>query len=262
MTTLRDMQIMVRDAVFEAETDGPALRAVSRHLNAGSGMTPAEHLLIYRRAILGTLVRALGNIYPVSRRLLGQQFFDAMARVYARETPSRSPDLARYGEDFFRFIANFEPAAELPYLPDVAKLEWHWHRAFHAADEADIDFATLSEVAETDMSRIVFRLPVSASLLASDYPVHRIWQVNQDDWKADQCVDLDQGGVRLIIWRRDHDMRIDEVDERSWWLLNAIGEGISLGELSASADADDLDSLLPGCVQQGWIGGFEQVITN
>lgn len=258
MTTLRDMQMMVRDAVFEAEADGPALRAVSRHLNAGSGMTPAEHLLIYRRAILGTLVRALDNIYPVCRRLTGQQFFEAMARVYARETPSRSADLAHYGGDFCTFIATFDPAAELPYLPDVAGLEWHWHRAFHAADEAGLDFAALGEIAETDRSRIVFRLPASASLIASDYPVHRIWQVNQDDWDGDQHVDLDQGSVRLIVWRRDHDMRIDEVDERAWWLLSAIGEGMSFGEISASADADDLDSLLPGCVRQGWIGGFRQ----
>lgn len=251
--------MMVRDAVFEASSDGPALQAVSQHLNASPGMTSAEHLLIYRRAILGTLVRAMGQIYPVCGRLTGQQFFDAMARVYARQTPSRCADLAHFGADFCDFIANFEPAEELPYLPDVARLEWHWHRAFHAAAGTRFDFAELSKAAAVDMGRIVFRLPASATLIASDYPVHRIWQVNQAEWDGDQHVDLDQGGVRLIVWRQDHDMRIDEVDEPSWPLLNAIAEGMSLSEISALAWADELDSVLPNCVQQGWIGGFENV---
>ncbi len=258
MNSLLEMQTLVRDAVFEAQDDGPALQAISEHILASSGITPAEHLLIYRRAILGTLVSALANIYPVCHRLAGEKFFANMARIYVRQTPSRSPDLANYGKDFAGFITNFEPAAELAYLPDVARLEWHWHRAFHAADETGMDFAELAEVAETDMRRIVFRLPASARLIESDYPVHRIWQVNQDDWDGDQHIDLNQGSVQLIVWRRNHDMRIDELDTQSWRLLNAIAAGMSFGELSTSTDINNLDALLPACVQHGWIGSFEQ----
>ena len=257
MNSLHDMQTMVRDALFETAHDGSALQAVSKHIKASPGIPAAEHLLIYRRAILGTLVAALSNIYPVCKRLVGEQFFAGMARKYIRLTPSRSPDLANYGAGFAEFITSFEPAAELAYLPDVAKLEWHWHRAFHAADEAGIDFAALSAASKTNMSGIVFRLPVSANLLASDYPVHRIWQVNQEDWDGDQHIDLNQGGDHLIVWRRQHEMRIDAVDTQSWKLLSAIAAGMSFGEFSTSMDADDLDALLPNCVQQGWIGGFK-----
>lgn len=259
MSSLREIQCMVRDAIFEAESDGPALQAISAHINASPGITASEHLRIYRRAILGTLVRALGNIYPVCKCLVGEQFFDGMARVYARQTPSRSPDLANYGQSFSDFIAAFEPAAGLPYLPDTAVLEWHWHRAFHAADEPGIDLAALGEVTEKDMSRIVFKLPASASLIASDYPVHRIWEVNQADWEGERRIDLDEGGVRLIVWRQDYDMRIDVLDEPSWWLLNAVAAGTPFGALSEAPNAADLDTLLPGCVQHGWIGGFDAI---
>jgi hypothetical protein len=257
MNSLHDMQTMVRDAVFETAQDGSALQAVSKHIKSSPGIAAAEHLLIYRRAILGTLISALGNIYPVCKRLVGEQFFTGMARKYIRLTPSQSPDLANYGASFAEFIASFKPAAELAYLPDVAILEWHWHRAFHAADEAGIDFAALRAASERNMSGIVFMLPVSASLIASDYPVHRIWQVNQEDWDGDKHIDLNQGGVHLIVWRRKHEMRIDEVDMQSWKLLSAIDAGMSLGEFSTSMDAYDLDALLPGCVRQGWIGSFK-----
>ena len=249
------MQNMVRDAVFETKTDGPALAAVSAHIRPGSGMDPAEHVRIYRRAILSTLVRALGNVYPVCKRLVGDQFFDAMARIYCRQIPSRSADLADYGNDFAGFIAGFEPAGEIPYLPDVARLEWHWHRAFHAADETGMDTSGLAGIAEADMSRIVFRLPVSASLIASAYPIGRIWQVNQKDWDSGQTVDLAQGPVRLIVWRRQYDMRVDEIDEAAWPLLTAIADETPFGKLGQSIAAD-LDILLPRCVQSGWIAGF------
>jgi len=257
MTSLLDMQRMIRDAVFETGADGPALTAVSEHIKASDSFSAAEHLLIYRRAILGTLVRAIGAIHPVCKQLVGEEFFDAMSRVYVRQTPSESPDLGDYGESFGTFIANFEPATELAYLPDVARLEWRWHRAFHAPDEDSIDVAALAGVDETDTDRIAFRLPISANLLASNFPVQHIWQVNQDDWSSDQTVNLDEGASRLIVWRCGHEMRIDEVDTTAWLLLNAINAGQTLGEIGDTEDLRDLDVVLPHCVQNGWIAGFE-----
>ena len=93
MTTLIDMQRMIHDAVFETGTNGPALAAISEHIQASDSFSAAEHVLIYRRAILGTLVRALGAIHPICKKLVGDEFFDAMSRVYARQTPSETPDL-------------------------------------------------------------------------------------------------------------------------------------------------------------------------
>ena len=257
MTSLLDMQRMVRDAVFETGEDGPALAAISEHINPSNGFTAAEHLLIYRRAILGTLVRALAAIHPVCKRLVGEEFFDAMSRIHARQTPSESPDLGDYGESFADFIAGFEPAADLVYLADVARLEWFWHRAFHAPDEDSINVRALAEVTEPDMENIIFRLPVSAHLLTSDYPVQRIWQVNQDDWTGDQAVNLDEGRVRLIVWRRGHEMRIDTPGAAAWSLLSRINAGQSLGEIGTAEDLHNLDELLPHCVENGWIAGFE-----
>jgi len=257
MTSLLDLQRMVRDAVFETGSNGPALAAISEHIKASDGFTAAEHVLIYRRAILGTLVRALGAIHPICKRLVGDEFFDAMSRVYARQTPSESPDLGDYGESFGEFISGFEPAAELVYLADVARLEWRWHRAFHAPDETGLNVAALANVAETDTGRIAFRLPVSARLLESDYPVQHIWQVNQEDWAGDEAVDLDEGSIRLIVWRRGHEMRIDELDVDAWSLLNAIDAGQTLGEIGDNKGLKDLDKVLPRCVQNGWIAGFE-----
>lgn len=257
MTSLHDLQRMVRDAVFESGATGPALTAVSNHIEADAGLSAAEHVLIYRRAIFATLVRTLGAIHPVCERLIGEEFFNAMAQIFARQTPSESPDLGDYGENFSDFIASFEPAAELTYLADIARLEWHWHRAFHAPDETGIDVAALGAIDEADTDRIVFQLPVSASLLRSDFPIQRIWQVNQDDWTGDRTVNLDAGATDLIIWRRGHEMRIDEPDAAEWLLLKEVEARQSLAEIGNTKIQQDLDKALPRCVQNGWIAGFE-----
>jgi hypothetical protein len=256
MTDLHEMQALVRDAVFETDRQSSALAAVSEHIQPSAGMSSEEHVLVYRRAILGTLVRALGNLFPVCKRLVGEQFFDGMARLYVQEIPSHSSDLANYGASFSEFIVGFGPAAELPYLPDVARLEWCWHLAFHAADETAMEPGSLSDVSAGDMGRIVFRLPVSASLISSDFPIHRIWEVNQPEWEGDPAVDLDDGGMTGMVWRQQYDLRIDTFDGPTWKFLNAIAAQTSFGEIAAAGIVEDLAALLPRCVQRGWVAGF------
>jgi hypothetical protein len=257
MTSLDEIQHLVRDAIFETDRDGPALNAVSRYILPTASKTSAERVKIYKSAILGTLERALGNIYPVCQRLVGKQFFDGMARQYAYRTPSTSPDLANYGDGFAQFVGDFEPADSVPYLADVVTLEWHWHRAFHAVDETALDTVTLAEVPESETGRIVFRLPESAALIASDFPIQHIWQVNQPDWKGSQVVGLEEGGCKLIVWRQEYEVRIDVLEASEWRLLNSIASAVPFETLAEQANTPDIDVLLPSCVQRGWITNFE-----
>ncbi|MCH9027098.1 MAG: putative DNA-binding domain-containing protein [Proteobacteria bacterium] len=255
--SLRELQGLFQEAVFESDTNGPALARVSEYIHAKEGLSSAELLRIYGSSIFGTLTRALSEIYPVCRRLVGPAFFETMARIFIHQMPSHSADLADYGQALADFVAEFEPAAGLTYLPDVARLEWHWHRAFHAADEPGLDVTVLGEIAKSDRSRILFRLPASATLLASNFPIHRIWEVNQDNWKGEQQVSLAEGGARLMVWRQDYDMRIDPLDERAWQLLIAIERQSPFAVLSDPETMPDIATLLPRCIQCGWIAGFQ-----
>lgn len=251
--TLAEIQRLVREALLAPRHDDPAVHAAARLIDDSPGLPAAAHLQIYRRAVAGTLVRALGEVHPVCRRLTGEEFFDAMAGAYLRCTPSHSPDLADHSADFADFIDRFPPAAALPYLGDVARLEWSWHRAFHAATAPAFDWATLAAIAPDEQSGLRFLLPPSATLLASPWPVHRIWQINQPDDQGKDALDLDAGASRLMIWRQDRQMRIDALDAREWWLLRQFRDGLTLGELGAPPD---LPALLPHCVARGWLVAF------
>lgn len=256
MIPLKELQECFYKAVFKHDPDKTAVSKISRYINNTEGLSSIDHFNIYKNSIIASLNRALGEIYPVCKQLVGNKFFNAMGKEYMRKTPSCSADLTNYGEDFSGFIAGFEHTADLPYLPDVAKLEWAWHLAFHAADESGLDITALAAVPENDKDHIIFHLPVSAGLIASEYPVHHIWKVNQDDYEGDQTVNIDEGEIKLLVWRKDYDMRIDPLEIQEWNLLNAIQQQTSFSELCDPEAAYEIDTLLPRCVKQAWITGY------
>lgn len=254
---LRELQRQFFDGLFGDQNDSPILELI----NDAGARPPAEQLAVYRDSVLGGLTKALAGIYPVCRKLVGERFFDAMAGRFIVQSPSYSPDLNDYGSELAGFIAGFPPAASLPYLPDVARLEWAWHRAFNSADRPGIDLQALAEIDEARRGHILFRLAVSATLMASSYPVHRIWEVNQDGVKGDNSVDLDEGAVKLIVWRHALTMHIDPVDEPEWRLLTELAQGRPFGQIcrrfSRVHPGADIGALLAGAVQRGWIASFD-----
>lgn len=146
------------------------------------GMTatdPAEtprRFAVYRNNVAQGLSRALAARFPVVGRLLGDEYFRALAAVYTQAEPPASPVLLEWGGGFPRFLAGFPPLAGLPFLPDVARLEWLRGLAYHAADAPPADAATLQD-ALTGKARL--GLHPSVRVLRSAHAVVTIWQENQ-----------------------------------------------------------------------------------
>ncbi|NEO16571.1 MULTISPECIES: DNA-binding domain-containing protein [unclassified Moorena] len=255
---LRTLQQLFYEAVFE---NNPAsTQTIAQHIKAAKQLTPAEGLAIYRGSVLGNLSQTLMSIYPVCCCLVGEKFFDATAVRYIRRFPSLSMDLGDYGEHFADFLANFEPAKQLPYLPDVALLEWHWHRVFNGEEATRLDVQALSTVPQEKWGELIFHLPKNSVLIESAYPIHRIWEVNQPEYQGDQQVNLDEGGIQLFLWRNGYDMRIELPTKAEWQLLKAFqGENrfeAVCQDLAADELAIDVASELPRFVQRGWIARF------
>ena len=220
-------------------------------------LSAAQQLAVYRNSLTAGMARALADTYPVCRRLVGQDFFHALCRAYITLHTSRSPDLNDYGADFGDFLRDFDGVQSLPYLPDVARLEWLWQRAFTARNTRPLSHASLARVSEARRERLqVGRVPASG-LLASPYPAHRIWTVNQDDYAGDTAVDLAEGGVRLLVWRKGVDMRMQALSPAEWALLKAIDTSQTLAEvcrqLAEHFPQTDLARLLSGAITQCWL---------
>ena len=155
-------------------------------------------LSIYRNNVRAALSRALGETFPVIAALVGDEFFRAMARAYFASQPPRSPMIVDYGRRFPEFLSSFAPAASLPYLADVARLEWAWLMAYRAADAASLDSDAIMDIGGGDPAVLRFELHPSVAIVSSPFPVASIWRRNQPGGAAIQ-IDAHSGEDVLII---------------------------------------------------------------
>lgn len=253
MPALPDLQRAFADAVY-ADAD-----AIVPHVR--DGRFPAARLLqVYRHNVFESLTGALKAVYPVVERLVGAGFFAYAADGYIRAHPPASGNLHDFGGRFADYLAGFAPAQDLPYLPDMARLEWAWHRAFHAAEHAPLAFERLAAVAPAEYAALRFALHPSAQLLASDYPLLRIWQVNQPDYAGEPSVDLAEGGVRLLVARPGPDVEIERLSAGDDALLRAFAAGQDFdtaGRAALAAQPDyDLPAALRRYVARGVVADF------
>lgn len=210
----------------------------ARAIVTGSALTaaiePANYpadvaLEVYRNNYRGNLQDALAGTYPVTRRLVGDDFFRFMARQYIGLHPSKSANLHRYGEKLADFLADFEPAQSLAYLPDVARLEWACQLACFAADEAQDFFASLARVPPERYPELV--LHASCRIIRSDYPIAAIWHAHQADGDFD--IDPGCGAVIALVSRRGDAVVVDELSEADAHWLQCIQQGQTLGVATA-----------------------------
>lgn len=236
MLALPDAQACVMDALL-LRSSGAAAAALLRATGTPSAQ---RRLQIYRNNLFESLIAALGAVYPVVVRLIGTQFFRQAARAYIRAHPSRSGNLHDFGGELPGFLHAYQPAAILPYLPDVAALEWAYHRAYHETELPALELARLAQVPVADQAELRFHLQPSARFVASRYPVLKIWQANQPQAQdSDSTILLDEGGVNLLVVQQDLEIefRLLSITESRW--LCALADGASLAEATQDALDDD-----------------------
>ena len=211
----------------------------------GAGLAPGQRLSVYRNTMLGTLANALRLAFPVVHALVGAEFFEGAAQIFAREQPPHCADLNAYGAEFADFLRRFEPAATLPYLPDVARLEWAVNRALHAPDARPLDMSQLAAVAPSDQDRVCFAGHPSISMLRSSFPVDTIWRaVLQQDHAAMSAIDLAGEAVCLMVQRLADQVEVMRLDMGPWQFGVALFSGHPLGAaLDAACGIDALPLL-------------------
>jgi uncharacterized protein (UPF0276 family) len=191
---------------------------------------------IYRGNLHVHWTRALTSAYPVLRQLVGDAFFDALARVYGRAHPALDPDLNRFGGALPDFLAGFTPAANHPYLPDVARLEWCVHEAWFASgvDTPGASFAGLAPDA-FEAARAV--LHPSLRLHASPWATVALWRAHQDG--GPDFPDALQAQTHALVLRPRFDVVVEDIGAADYAALACLARGETFGAaLDAAFDLD------------------------
>ncbi|AUM00211.1 hypothetical protein B4966_08555 [Rhodocyclaceae bacterium] len=200
-------------------------------LVAWNGSDPARRFAVYRNNVVVSLVDALAEAFPVVQALVGAEFFRAMAQVFVTTQPPRSRVLAYFGEGFADFVAAFPPAAELPWLADVARLEMQRVRAYHATDADPLPQEDIAALLADPV-----RLPDARFGLHPAFGVLRSAFAVVDLWAAHQVEDPELGGLSLarpqaaVVMRAVDTVWVMEIPVATAKFFERLQAGASLGE--------------------------------
>lgn len=219
--------------------------------------TPASKRFdVYRNNVVVSLSEALGDAFPVIKALVGDAFFKAMAGVYVRQSPPKSPLIMFYGADFAPFLEGFAPAASLPYLPDMARLEHARRVAYHAADDPSADLTPLGAMDEPTLLALRFTFQAATHIIASAHPIFSIWRFNSTDDKTP----IATGGEDVLITRPTNTVEMRTLPPGGAAFLQALMAGDTLSAAAETAlatdDSFDLSANLNGMFGAGIISAL------
>ncbi len=227
-------------ASFSATLLDPGLPCPS-DLRAWNGSDVAPRLAVYRNNVVSSLVDALADTFPVVQELVGVEFFRAMTAVFVRWSPPRTRILAQYGHALADFIAAFEPARSVPYLADMARLEFARVQAYHAADAPAVTSETVALALASDerMGELRLSCHSSVAVVRSHYAVVSLWAAHQGQGDI-EAVDTDAGEDALVL-REGLDVLVLRLPPGAAEFVSAIQRGDDLGNAAGLAAAAALD---------------------
>jgi hypothetical protein len=192
---------------------------------------------VYRNNVAVALREALSARYPVVEKLVGHQFFSLIARAYAMTHRPTTPVLIEYGLDFPSFVAGLEPAKNLPYLYDVARLENAWWLAYHAPDAESSDLSAFATLDPALLTMAHFTIHPSLQLIRSEWPVASIWAAHQAD---DAPRSPNQWSGECVVVLRAHEgVTLHPTHAAALVFAERLGEGATL--ICAADDALAID---------------------
>jgi hypothetical protein len=189
---------------------------------------------VYRNNFIVLNGDALADMYPVIKRLLGKDAFRVLATAYVREFPPMDRTLLLYGEGFADFLASIPVLSGLPYLADVARLEYAWTAAYHAEDVVPVKPQQLARLSPEALDNLRLQPHPSMHCIDSAYPVYRIWSLNQLT-QANEIISLGEGGSQVVVIRPGMEVEVREVSPGALMLLSRLACADTIAEAYSQA---------------------------
>ena len=203
----------------------PGLRVVHGDL--------ASRFAVYRNNVAVARISAFEDLFPVCRRLVGDDFFRAVVRAHLREAPPTSPIVARWADRFPDWLARHPDTADLGWLVDTARLEAAWISAHHAAEAEPIALVDLAGLAPEVLLAVGVGLHPSLRLVASSHPVGSIWTAHQGGEEPGPLTHSHPETV--LILRPDADVSVHVIAEAERVFLEHLAAGSPLAEAGDAA---------------------------
>ncbi len=236
--SLRDAQRWMQQRIRH-----PAAGSDRRLLNPQRGTPGEERLAVYAGGYAARIREALDESYGAIRHVLGDRAFAKLADAYAKRHPSHDYNLSFAGRDLPEFLGEYPLSRDLPFLPDLARLEWLVCQAFHAFDQPPLALPQLATLPLEAWAQLHLIFQPSVGLLSSAWPVRDIWEARTRP-REQTRIDVRQRPQRVLVFRRGEQVACELLDETPYRLLEGLLAGRTLGavcdELAARGGSAEL----------------------
>lgn len=229
---------------FDAAIAGD-VTALSRWLKAS-----AQGIGVYRNTIAGAAVDTLATTFATVQLMVGEEWFRAAAREFARAHPPCDPALLGYGADFPQWLADFPPAADAPYLAGAARLDWLWWQSWSAADTPLLDATSLSALPPEILDSTGLGLHPTLRLAALDTGIPSLWLAHQSPLRG-EAHQLNDTPERILFIRTGPHVQSHLVDAGTFAFLEALRRHDSIVVAAEHAFAADPACSLPHILAGG-----------
>lgn len=238
--SLHELQRWMKSRIRPGGGASPTAQAVRVSLNAQRGTPGEDRMAVYAGGYLARMREALAEAYEAVHRVLGERAFTELAEGYARRHPSRDYNLSLAGRHLPVFLLDWPLTQALPFLPDLAALEWLVCQAFHAFDGSPLETAPLAgrPLEAWDRARLVFQ--PSVGVIASAWPILDLWDARTRP-RGEIQIDLVGRPQRVLVFRQRLQTRCELLDARQFELLEGLLAGRTLGAVcdDFARQADD-----------------------
>jgi hypothetical protein len=232
------------DRMRRVAPNGKSLsKAASKIIKPNDRLTSFERLEIYNRQYWFRVLDALSDDFPGLRAVLGDRRFDALAKHYLTNCPSRSFTMRNIGSQLESWLRKHPSyaAGRLQLAIDMVRLEWAEIEAFDGASEPPITAATL---AGADPAKLRLRLQPFIRLLDLHYPVDDLLLAVKHDAPADIASNameerqkrkkvsavarLKPAPVYLAIHRVENTVYFRRLEREEFAVLHSLQKGATL----------------------------------
>jgi hypothetical protein len=182
--------------------------------------------------------------------LIGEEAFHILARRLLQSQPPCTPCLAEYGSEFGAHLDDEPLVRDLPYLADIARLDWAVNRAVIAPDATALEADLLSALTPEELGKLRLAAHPSLALLRSDFPLLDIYRLAHGASDAG-AVTLDAGDARLMIWRQRGLVRTESISEGVFEALELLSAGRSILSACGKLEQSELPTFFSGQILTG-----------
>ncbi len=251
MTTLLALQRQFAACLLDGDTALCAAVCTTPQADA------AMRLEVYAHAYRQRLHEVLAEEFPALAAMAGADRFADWTAHYARERPSRDPNVRWYGAAFADWLREAAPAQ--PAAAALAAFEWTLSVAFDAEDLPALQAERLAALPAAHWPHLRLALHPQLALLPVAWnleAIRRAVDVGQPP------PSLREAPGTLAIWRRQRRVRYRRLDAEEAAALDLLRSGLPLGALCEALagryGADAAPRAAQGLrdwIEAGWIAG-------